>query len=120
MMKEVKIYLLPLSEEGVTIMNYLRQGETSWLDHWISMQDWHGIISKLSIEYELSCSDHIPISIQFNIDKLPIVVEEKNYVNFNIKWHNYDAVKLREYSMMCDINRSSLTLPSEVLECRDL
>ena len=97
----------------------MRAGETSWLDHCVSTEDGHGLISDISIDYQSAISDHIPLYIKLNINKLPIVMNENNNVTPKIKWERYDSVKLREYNLMTDINLHSISLPVEVVNCRD-
>ena len=48
----------------------MRLGETSWLDSRISMQDGHSVIHYMYIDYNLSCRDHIPLVMNFVLDKL--------------------------------------------------
>ena len=110
--------LLPC--DSFTYVSDMRQGQTSWLDHCLSTQDGHGIVNDISIGYQMSCSDHIPVTIRFNLDNLPTVVDEFNNVNPKINWDKYDAIKLREFSLMCDINLGSIILPTEALNCRDV
>ena len=108
-----------LPNDSFTYISEMRPGETSWLDHCISSQDGHSIINNMYINYPLSCRDHIPVVMNLGIDKLPIVEDEINDVAPKINWDKYDAVKLREYSMMSDIHLSRLTIPNEALDCRD-
>ena len=108
-----------LPEESFTFISEMRPGETSWLDHCVSTQDGHSIINDMYINYSLSCRDHIPVIMKLGLDKLPLVEDEINDVAPRINWDKYDAVKLREYSMMSDIHHSRLTIPSEALDCRD-
>ena len=82
-------------------------------------QDRYSIINNMYINYPLSCRDHIPVVMNLGLDKLPLVEDEINDVAPRINWDKYDAVKLREYSMMSDIHLSRLTIPNEALDCRD-
>ena len=108
-----------LPADSFTFVSEMRQGETSWLDHCISTQDGHNIISNVTIEYNLACSDHLPISVLFNINKLPTVCEETNEYTLKLNWDDFDPVKLREYELMSDIKLSSLSFNDESFNCRN-
>ena len=108
-----------LPEDSFSFISEMKLGETSWLDHCLSTQDGHNIINNMCINYNLSCRDHIPVTINLGLDNLPSVEDEINDVSPKIGWDKYDAVKLREYSMMSDIHLSRLSIPREALDCRD-
>ena len=108
-----------LPENSFTYISEMRPGETSWLDHCISTQDGHDIINSIHIKYNLSCRDHIPVVMNLGLDKLPLVEEEINDTTPKINWDKFDAVKLREFSLMSDIHLSRLLIPNEALECRN-
>ena len=98
----------------------MRLGETSWLDHCISTQDGHSIINDMFVDYNLSCRDHIPLVMNLDLDKLPSVEDDINDVTPRLKWDNYDAIKLREYSLMSDIFINRLQIPVSALKCRNI
>ena len=110
--------MLPV--DSFTFISETNPGETSWLDHCISTQDGHNVIRNMNVKYNLSCRDHIPIEMNLGLDRLPTVEDETNDVTPKINWDRYDAVKLREYSLMSDIHISGVSIPSEALECRDM
>ena len=58
--------------------------------------------------------------MNLGLDRLPTVEDETNDVTPKINWDRYDAVKLREYSLMSDIHISGVSIPSEALECIDI
>ena len=45
--------------------------------------------------------------------------EEINDISPRIDWDNYDAVKLREFSLMSELHLSSISTPTVALNCRD-
>ena len=110
--------LLPNS--SFTYISEMRIGETSWLDHCISTQDGHSIINDMFVDYNLSCRDHIPLVINLDLDKLPSVEDDSNDVTPRLKWDNYDAIKLREYSLMSDIFINRVQIPVSALNCRNI
>jgi hypothetical protein len=98
----------------------MRLGETSWLDHCVLTQDEHNVINNIYIDYNLSCRDHIPLVMKLGLEKLPAVEDDINDVSPIILWDSYDAVKLREYSLMSDININRLQIPIIAQECRNV
>ena len=46
-----------------------------------------------------------------DLDKLPAVVDDINDVTPRLKWDSYDAIKLREYSLLTDIYINRLQIP---------
>ena len=108
-----------LPADSFSFISEMRPGETSWLDHCVSTQDGHNIISNMHIEYQLSCRDHIPFVMNLGLDKLPSVEDEINDTASKVNWDSYDPIKLREYSLMSDIYSGRLTIPREALACRN-
>ena len=99
-----------LPDDSFTFISEMRPGETSWLDHCISSQDGHSIINNMYINYPLSCRDHIPFVMNLGLDKLPMVEDEINDVAPRINWDKYDAVKLREYSLMSHLGLTGINI----------
>ena len=108
-----------LSNNSFTFISEMRLGVTSWLDHCVSTQDGHNIISNMYIDYELSFRDHIPLVMKLNLDQLPSVENDINNVAPRLDWENIDPIKLREFTLMTELYMSNLTIPDEVLKCRD-
>ena len=108
-----------LPDDSFSFISEMRPGETSWLDHCISSQDGHSLISNMYIDYKLSCRDHIPLFVDLDLGRLPTVDEEINDISPRINWDKYDAVKLREFSLMSEIHLSNITMPTVALNCRD-
>ena len=97
-----------LPDNSFTYVSEMRIGETSWLDHCISTQDGHNIISDMYIEYSLVCRDYIPLVIKLSLDKLPAVVDDENDVSPRLNWDSFDVIKLRQYYLMSDIYSNKL------------
>ena len=108
-----------LPNNSFTFISEMRLGVTSWLDHCLSTQDGHNIISNMYIDYELSIRDHIPLVMKLNLDQLPSVEKDINNVAPRLNWDSFDPIKLREFSLMSEICMSNLIIPDEALECRD-
>ena len=108
-----------LPNNSFTFISEMRLGVTSWLDHCLSTQDGHNVISNMYIDYELSIRDHIPLVMKLNLDQLPSVEKDINNVAPRLDWDSFDPIKLREFSLMSEICMSNLIIPDEALECRD-
>ena len=108
-----------LPDDSFSFISEMRPGETSWLDHCISSQDGHSLISNMYIDYKLSCRDHIPLFVDLDLGRLPTVEEEINDTSPRIDWDKYDAVKLREFSLMSELHLSRISSPTVALNCRD-
>ena len=51
---------------------------TSWLDHCICTADAHAILKSMEIIYEASMSDHVPVVLVLDVDRLPEMTKEAN------------------------------------------
>lgn len=52
---------------------------TSWLDHCICTADAHESIVNVEILYGTAATDHMPISVMLNIEKLPEITKKGNH-----------------------------------------
>ena len=109
-----------LPDNSFTYISEMRIGDTSWLDHCVSTQDGHNVISNMYVDYTLSFRDHVPLVMKLGLDKLPAIEDEINDVTPRLKWDSFDAIKLREYSLMSDIYINRLQIPMSALECRNV
>ena len=48
----------------------------SWLDHIVCTQDFHQSINNISVLYDISDNDHIPVTFNVCTDSLPSASEE--------------------------------------------
>ena len=56
----------------------------SWLDHIVSSSDFHNSIDNISVLYDMSDEDHIPICMDINVSALPSLTYENNDCTANI------------------------------------
>ena len=108
-----------LPSNSFTFISEMQAGETSWLDHIVSTEDGDGLINDMYIDYQSAVSDHVPLFVKLNVNKIPTVMKENNNVAPKIKWDRFDSIKLREYSLLTDINLSTIAIPVAAVNCRD-
>ena len=58
----------------------------SWLYHVVSSSDCHKAIRNMTVHYDMSDDDHIPISFSLQVESLPQLTSFKNDINGKIKW----------------------------------
>lgn len=93
---------------------------TSWLDHVISSSDFHKIITNMKIMYEISSEDHIPLTIELSIDKIPEQSRSSNAFKSKIKWDSLSEDVILKYSKITDtLLYSDVTVPYASLQCSD-
>ena len=109
-----------LPNNSFTFISEMRLGVTSWLDHCVSTKDGHKVIDSMSIDYNLSFRDHIPLIMKLNLDQLPSVENDANDVAPRLNWDNFDAIKLREFSLMSELFMGKFAIPNDVLNCRNV
>ena len=109
-----------LPSNSFTFISEMNPGQVSWLDHCVSTQDGHNIINDMQIEYQLSCRDHIPLTLILGLDKLPSVEDEVNGVSPKINWDNCNPSKLKEFSLMSEICLSKIQIPHEAIQCDNI
>jgi exonuclease III len=78
-------------------------GSTSWLDHCVSTENAHNVITSASVLADYVCSDHVPLCIEFNIE---INTSHENNSNPNAVsyrpcWDKASHDELSEYSNIC-------------------
>ena len=92
----------------------------SWLDHVVSSRDFHTCINNISILYDMSDEDHIPLVMNLNTGALPSVTSQNNDLTAKISWDNMKECDLSKYLNLTDKNLSNTDIPIEALVCKDL
>lgn len=95
-------------------------GTYSWLDHVVSSQDFHSIISNIVIEYEISDEDHIPVTLAFRTDLLPSVTDKNNVCGQKRHWENLSDEDRYNYCVNTDKLLLTVCLPEDALRCQDM
>ena len=92
----------------------------SWLDHVVSSADFHNSIRNISVAYDMSDEDHIPVTTHVDLDILPCLSEESNETVFKINWESATEADLKSFLKLTDQRFSNIELPVEALLCSDL
>ena len=93
---------------------------TSWLDHCVSTQDAHDCISDMSILYNLSGDDHIPVLMEISWSGVPATSTLNNdpFVD-KIDWTRLTSENIQSYTDLTDSLLSELNTNSDCLSCHD-
>ena len=98
-----------------------RWGTTSWLDHCISSEGIHDLISNVRIDYNLSSGDHIPLGLELNINQSV----KRSRIEFppnsttSIIWRKLKDDEIVAYSNRLDVFLNEIQVPYETLNCRN-
>ena len=92
----------------------------SWLDHVVSSLDFHNSIDSISIAYEMSDEDHIPVIINVNTDYMPEYSHVTNACTNKIQWESKSERDLNKYGKQTDKHLSNVKIPVEALCCKKL
>ena len=94
---------------------------TSWLDHIISTSSFHDLIEKISVDYTLISSDHLPMSVILNLDCARVATKEQpsGCGKGTIKWDKLSAADKNKYEELSDVNMSAIKLKLSSVMCDD-
>ena len=92
----------------------------SWLDHVVSSQDFHNCIESISIAYDMSDEDHIPVIVKLKVESLPEFTHATNVVSEKITWDSEDERSLKKYLNNTDKLLSNINIPVDAMCCSNL
>ena len=92
---------------------------SSWLDHVVSRTDFHDVINDLSILYEISDADHIPISMCINLHLVPVLSEVTNNCYPKLKWDALSTDVLKQYNLATENALARINIP-DTINCTDV
>ena len=92
----------------------------SWLDHVVSSSDFHKCINSISMAYDMTDDDHIPVIINLKVECLPDCTESTNSCSEKINWDSMDEYNIKKYLNNTDRLLSKLNIPVDALCCGDL
>ena len=125
---ELDLHISDLDVLGRKSDNYTymsdAQNTTSWLDHIICSHNMHQHISSLEILEKLPSSDHLPLSIHFNINKdIPkcstSTSEVNNEKHLILKWHCADDCQIKDYNVCSSKYLKQIHIPIDAMVCKD-
>ena len=89
----------------------------SWLDHIVSSQDFHQSINNISVLYDMSDDDHIPVSFNICVDHLPTFSDNVNDITAKIKWDGITDINRNYYYTRSNEYFGKVTIPVSTLCC---
>ena len=89
----------------------------SWLDHIVSSQDFHHSINDISVLYEMSDDDHIPVCVNVSIDHLPASSDDVNDISAKIKWDAVTDTNRNNYYLNSYENLGKIKIPVSAICC---
>ena len=92
----------------------------SWLDHVLSSSDFHKCIDSISMAYDMSDDDHIPVILNLKVECLPDLAELPNNYSEKINWDTVDEYGIKKYLSNTDRLLSNIKIPVDALYCGDL
>ena len=92
----------------------------SWLDHVVSSNDCHTAIEKISMLYNITDEDHIPLLVHIKVDNIPKVSNETNDVLPKVNWCNVKDPEIQRYHNNTEELLRNVVLPLDAIRCNDL
>ena len=97
----------------------------SWLDHVVSSSDFHCIIDKMQVLYDISVEDHIPVMTWINAERIPNISPQTNEsIIQNHHWKNVTDVECEQYAEVTDQLLSGISIDEKIfcteVNCTDL
>ena len=94
-------------------------GPTSWLDHAVCTTSMHALIQRIHIDYSMVTSDHLPITVELNMQLVDVNHRMKPNIpnRQNIAWDNISCEERIKYSCLTDKYLSRLKLDHTALCC---
>ena len=94
-------------------------GSVSWLDHIVSSADVHHCIQTVSIDYDISDVDHIPVLMDLSLDDIP-ETSVSNHVSYRrLAWDKLTADDRANYLEVSHDLLSRIEIPDAV-HCTDV
>ena len=72
-------------------------GSVSWLDHIVSSADFHHCIQTVSIDYDISDVDHIPVLMDISLDDIPETSVSNHASYRRLSWDKLTADDRAKY-----------------------
>ena len=97
-----------------------RWGSRRWLDHCVSTESAHGLISNMRVQYNLSASDHIPLGLDLNLN---INVGYSSNIAMDrepkVRWDKLSNEEINLYNVYSNTLLNEIHVPVETLNCRN-
>ena len=110
-----------LPEDSYTYVS-TREGvpHYSWLDHVVSSNDFHSGINNVSVLYNITDEDHIPLTFNINVSTLPKVMSDNNDYCSKISWDRVNETDIKQYFNLTDKHLANVEIPVEAILCSNV
>ena len=108
--------MLP-SNSHIHIHKYNSNLHYSWLDHIVSSHSFHQTIREISICYNTTDEDHIPLSFVLCSDNLPATSDTVNDISAKIRWDGVSDTNRKLYYSNSHVNLGKVPIPIATVCC---
>ena len=93
----------------------------SFLDHCVSTADAHDTLVNVEVCYSLTTSDHMPLALTLNMDKVPLLANH-GIASFSgrLNWDKLCREDIERYANSTERLLNSIELPREALTCLNI
>ena len=91
----------------------------SWLDHVVSSHDFHHSINNISICYDISNEDHIPVKFSLLVNNLPTITDTTNEIYSTIRWDRATKNNRDTYYKNSNTNLGKVKIPIDAACCKN-
>ncbi|XP_053618243.1 uncharacterized protein LOC128679811, partial [Plodia interpunctella] len=90
-----------------------------WLDHCVVTAAARATVLNVSVVHGVYWSDHIPMSIECNINAIKPKILLSNTPQNTVRWGERDTCQIDKYHEFCHSKLKEIHFPSEFMECAD-
>ncbi|XP_061729275.1 uncharacterized protein LOC133534202 [Cydia pomonella] len=90
-----------------------------WLDHCIVTEAARKTVRNVKVDYDVYWSDHLPLVMECDLDKVEIVCDSVTSRNEGVVWGEREAAQVELYQAICHSKLKLLDFPAELTSCAD-
>ena len=109
---------LHLPADSYSFVSETCNSET-WLDHVVSSADFNCVIESMSISYDITDVDHIPLSLSLSVGSIPKITAQSSDCTPRAHWDSLSDRECRRYRSITEELLSNIVIPGS-LDCQDL
>jgi exonuclease III len=94
-------------------------GCNRWLDHCIVTEAARQTVRNIKVKYDVYWSDHLPLILECNLNKLHIKNTPVERRNEGVMWGERGAPQVELYQSICEDKLKLLDFPAELTVCAD-
>jgi len=93
----------------------------SWIDHVVTSTSGHEIIKDVNIDYSILSSDHFPVTVTLDVDKISVNDETgKRSECKRIKWDKVSDSDLNKYTNNTKLYSGQINFQRDLVQCNDV